>query len=118
MMMNQTMMKPKALTRQVIRNLLYLEKSTRPDIACAVHQCARLCAYPKTKHAEVVKRIGRYLLATKDKGLIMTSDKCGMECWVDSADASEWSNKTASTDPCTARSRLGFVIRYAGCHMH
>ena len=26
--------------RQVIGKLLYLEKSTRPDIACAVHQCA------------------------------------------------------------------------------
>jgi hypothetical protein len=25
--------------RQVIGKLLYLEKSTRPDISCAVHQC-------------------------------------------------------------------------------
>ena len=57
--------------RQVIGKLLYLEKSTRPDIACAVHQCARFSANPKTKHAEAVKRIGRYLLATKDKGLII-----------------------------------------------
>ncbi len=55
--------------RQVIGKLLYLEKSTRPDIACAVHQCARLCANLKTKHVEAFKRIGRYLLATKDKGL-------------------------------------------------
>jgi hypothetical protein len=63
-------------------------------------------------------RIGRYLLATKDKGLIMNSDKSGMECWVDSAHASEWSNKTASNDLSTARSRMGFIIRYAGCPMH
>jgi hypothetical protein len=41
--------------RQVIGKLLYLEKSTRPDISCAVHQCARFCANPKTKHAEAVK---------------------------------------------------------------
>jgi hypothetical protein len=27
--------------RQVIGKMLYLEKSTRPDISCAVHQCAR-----------------------------------------------------------------------------
>ncbi len=33
--------------RQVIGKLLYLEKSTRPDISCAVHQCARHCANPK-----------------------------------------------------------------------
>ena len=104
--------------RQVIGKLLYLEKSTRPDIACAVHQCARFSANPKTKHAEAVKRIGRYLLATKDKGLIMKPDKSGLECWVDSAHASEWSNKTASNDPSTARSRMGYIIKYAGCPMH
>jgi hypothetical protein len=51
----------------------------------AVHQCARFSANPKTKHAEAVKRIGRYLLATKDKGLTMKPDKNGLECWVDSA---------------------------------
>jgi hypothetical protein len=104
--------------RQVIGKLLYLEKSTRPDISCAVHQCARFCANPKTKHAEAVKRIGRYLLATKDKGLIMTPTKEGMECWVDASHASEWSNKAAPDDPNTARSRMGYVITYAGCPMH
>jgi hypothetical protein len=57
--------------RQVIGKLLYLEKTTRPDIACAVHQCARFSAHPKNKHAEAVKRIGRYLLGTQDKGLIV-----------------------------------------------
>jgi hypothetical protein len=44
-----------------------LEKSTRPDISCAVHQCARHCANPKIQHTAAVKRIGRYLLGTKDK---------------------------------------------------
>ncbi len=42
----------------------------------------------------------------------------GMECWVDTAHASEWNNKTASNDPNTARSRMGYVITYAGCPMH
>jgi hypothetical protein len=81
--------------RQVIGKLLYLEKSIRPDISCAVHQCARFCANPKIKHAEAVKRIGRYLLATKDKGLIMSPTKGGIECWVDASHASEWSNKAS-----------------------
>jgi hypothetical protein len=104
--------------RKVIGKLIYLEKSNRSDIAYAVHQCARFCARPKTKHAEAVKRIGKFLLATKDKGLIMTPDKSGMECWVDSAHASELSNKTASNDPSTARSRMGYIIRYLGLPIH
>jgi hypothetical protein len=102
----------------VIEKLLYLEKSTRPDISCAVHQCARHCANPKIQHTAAVKRIGRYLVGTKDKGLILKPDHEGMECWVDVAHASEWNNKTASSDPNTARSRMGYVITYAGCPMH
>jgi hypothetical protein len=65
-----------------------------------------------------VKRIGRYLLATKDKGLIMSPTKGGMECWVDASHASEWSNKSSTDDPNTARSRMGYAITYAGCPMH
>jgi hypothetical protein len=98
---------------------LILEKSTRPDISCAVHQCAsRHCANPKIQHTAAVKRISRYLLGIKDKGLIMKPNQEGMECWVDAAHASEWNNETASSDPNTARSRMGYVITYAGCPMH
>jgi hypothetical protein len=71
--------------RHVIGKLLYLEKSTRTDISCAVHQCTRHCANPKVQHTAAVKRIGRYLLGTKDKGLIMRPNQEGMECWVDTA---------------------------------
>ncbi len=81
-------------------------------------QCARFCANPKTKHAEAVKQIERYLLATKDEGLIMKPDQSAMDCWVDAAHASEWSSKTASSDPNTARSRMGNIIKYAGFPMH
>jgi len=104
--------------RHVIGKLLYLEKPTRPDISCAVHQCARHCTNPKIQHTAAVNRIGRYLLGTKDKGLIMRPNQEGMECWVDTAHAFEWKNKTASNDPNTARSRMGYVITYAGCPMH
>jgi hypothetical protein len=104
--------------RQVIGKMLYLEKSTRPDISCAVHQCAWFSAKPKAKHAEAVKRIGRYLLGTKDKGLIMKPNQEGLEYWVDASHASEWSNKTTIDDSNTARSRMGYIITYAGCPMH
>jgi hypothetical protein len=89
-----------------------LEKSKRPDISCSFHQCTRHCERPKLQHIKAVKRLGRYLLAAQDKGLI------GMECWVDAAHASEWSSKPAGTDPRTARSRMGYVITYAGYPMH
>jgi len=87
----------------VIGKLLYLENTTRPDISCAVHQCARYCANPEVHHTITIKRIGRYLLGTKDKALIMRPNQEGMEFWVDAAHASEWNNKTASNDPNTAR---------------
>jgi Reverse transcriptase (RNA-dependent DNA polymerase) len=61
--------------RSVIGKLNYLEKSTRPDIAYAVHQCARFSANPKTKHTKAVKLIRRYLKYTRDKGIICTPSK-------------------------------------------
>ena len=36
--------------RRVIGKLNYLEKSSRPDIAYAVHQCACFCSEPKEEH--------------------------------------------------------------------
>jgi hypothetical protein len=75
--------------RQEIGKLIYLEKSTRPDIACAVHQCARYCTAPKVSHAQAVKRICRYLLGAKDKGLIFDPKEDSFDCWVDASLASE-----------------------------
>ena len=103
--------------RQVIGKLLYLEKSTRPDIACAVHQCARYCNAPKVLHAQAVKRICRYLLGTREKGLIFDPKEDSFDCWVDASHASEWSSSSAMNDPNTARSRMGYTICYAGCPM-
>jgi hypothetical protein len=74
----------------VIGNLNYLEKSTRPELAYAVHQCARFCSAPKCSHGEAVKRIGRYLLGTKDKGLILEPTKESFDCWVDASHAGKW----------------------------
>ena len=43
--------------------------NTRPNIAFAVHQCAKYCNNPKLLHEKAVKYIIRYLVKTKDKGL-------------------------------------------------
>jgi hypothetical protein len=54
--------------RSVIGKLNFLVQHTRPDITFAVHQCARFSSQPTALHELAVKRIGWYLLQTKDKG--------------------------------------------------
>ena len=52
----------------------YLTGSVRPDIAMAVHQCARFSINPMRSHEQAVMRIGRYLLSSKEKGMIYSPD--------------------------------------------
>ena len=63
---NGPAMTPDFHYRSVIGKLNFLEKSTRPDISISVHQCARFSENPKRSHTETVKRIGRYLLSSRD----------------------------------------------------
>ena len=101
--------------RSIIGKLNFLEKSTRPDISVSVHQCARFSEQPKRCHAEAVKRIRRYLLATRDKGLIIRPNEQRLfECWVDADFAGNWLKKDAHVDPMTSKSRSGCLIRFAG----
>ena len=101
--------------RSVIGKLNFLEKSTRPDISISVHQCARFSEHPMRSHAEAVKRIGHYLLATKDKGLLIHPNEQKLfECWVDADFSGNWRQKDTHNDPMTAKSRSGWVIRFAG----
>ncbi len=100
----------------VIGKLNYLAQSTRPDIAYAVHQCARFSANPKKEHGMAVTWLGRYLKGTRDKGLIMKPEG-GQDliCNVDADFAGNWDKDEALNDPDTARSRSGYVIKYANC---
>jgi hypothetical protein len=101
--------------RSVIGKLNYLEKSTRPDIAYAVHQCARFSADPKYEHGQAVKWLGRYLYATKDKGMILKpTDDATLELYVDSDWSGNWDPSIAATDSSTARSRHGFILNFCG----
>jgi hypothetical protein len=101
--------------RSVIGKLNFLEKSMRPELAYAVHQCARFCSNPKRSHGEAVKHIRRYLLSTNEQGLILKLKQCTFDCWVDASHAGEWKKETAADDIDTAKSRTGFVIMFAGC---
>jgi len=52
-----------------------LEESTRPDIAYAIHQCARFMSNPRESHKQALLRIGRYLMATTEAGIIFKPKK-------------------------------------------
>ena len=92
--------------------LTYLQGTTRPDIAMAVHQCARFSVKPMLSHERAIKRIGRYLMGTKDRGILFAPDQSkGLECFVDAEFAGGWSKEDAS-DPDNVLSRTGFVIFY------
>jgi hypothetical protein len=88
---------------------------TRPDLAFAVHQCARFCNDPKLSHEQALKYLTRYLYGTRTKGLILKPDLTkGFECFVDADWAGTW-HQDHTDDPSTAHSRTGYVISYAGC---
>ncbi|KAL7573659.1 hypothetical protein ACA910_008346 [Epithemia clementina (nom. ined.)] len=102
--------------RSVIGKLNFLEKSTRPDIFYALHQCARFSESPKESHAKAVKLIGRYLLGTRDKGILLQPDGSkSFECWADADFSGNWKKQTAHKDPMTSKSRSGWIITFAGC---
>ena len=61
--------------RSVQDMLNYLAGSTRPDIAFSTHYCARFYNDPKLLHETAMKRIGRYLLGTSGKGIILLPRK-------------------------------------------
>ena len=101
--------------RQVIGMLNYLQGSTGPYISMATHQCARFSNDPRALHERGVRHIGKYLLATKERGLVFKPDSTkGIECFVDADFAGGWSKADAS-NPENVMSRTGYVIFYAGC---
>ena len=68
----------------VIGMLMFLSTNSRPDIAYAVHQCARFTHCPRESHAKGVKRILRYLKGTKTGGMkLEPSGKLNVDCYVD-----------------------------------
>ena len=101
--------------RSVIGMMMFLASSTRPDILFAVHQCAKFNSCPKRVHEEAVKRIGRYLKRTMDKGTILTPNGTHkLDCYVD-ADFAGCFDHEISDDRSSVLSRTGYSITYSGC---
>ena len=103
--------------RSVLGMLHYLTGNTRPDLAFAVSQCARFQQAPRQSHAAALKRIGRYLLHTVDKGMIIKKiplgDQLTLDLAVDADFAGLW-NPQEADDASNCRSRTGFVIMLGG----
>ena len=101
--------------RSVIGQMNYLAGTTRPDILFAVHQCAKYSIDPKQSHEEAVKRIGRYLKKTRDKGLVFTPDGSNkLECYADADFAGAWCKEDAD-EVGSVLSRTGYLIKFANC---
>ena len=100
----------------VVGMLLYLSGHTRPDITFAVNCCARYMFCPKHSHELALKRIGRYLKQTPDRGMVMdpSSDVCKIDAYPD-ADFAGMFGHEDHTDPACAKSRTGFIITFADC---
>ena len=96
----------------------FLALNTRPDIAYAVHQCAKYSSCPKQSHGGAIKRIGRYLRKTSTKGLILRPDGSHqLNAYVDADFAGNW-NHNYSHLRSSQLSRAGCVITYSGCPIH
>ena len=94
--------------------LMYLANNSRPDIAFAVHQCARFTHAPRHSHAMGIKRILRYLNGTKDKGMTITPSKeHRVDCYVD-ADFAGLFGIEHDQDPICVKSRTGYLITFMG----
>jgi len=69
-------------------------------------------------HFQAVKQIGRYLLGTRDKGMVLhPTNENHLSTYIDSNFAGSWSKETShlwhSALSCTR-----FVITYSSCPIH
>jgi hypothetical protein len=102
----------------VIRKLNYLAQMTRPDISMAVHNCARFTTSPTYLHEQAVKRIGRYLAATRTHGLFHQPTLAAtLDMYVDADFAGTWHKEFSHLQDCVM-SRTRFVILYSGCPVY
>ena len=104
---NDAPVQPELRTRfqTVIGSLLYLMIGTRPDIAYAVTQLARMSANPSQEHLDRALYICRYLVGTRDYSLLYngTTGKGIIACT-----DSDWAQ-----DVNTAHSQTGFYLKMA-----
>ena len=101
--------------RSVVRMMMFVVTLTRPDIAFAVHQCAKFNSNPRKCHEETMEQIGRYLRRTHDKGLILKpNDSQQLNCYVYADFAGAYCHQTLHL-ASSVLSRTGYVLTFSGC---
>ena len=98
----------------VVGMMMYLSTNSRPDIAYAVHQCARFTHCPRRSHELGLKRIARYSKGTMDKWMIINPTKdLALDLYADADFAGLWASEDVK-DPVSVKSRTGYVITLGG----
>jgi len=73
---------------------VYLQGYTRPVFSFSVSQCGRYIHRHANMHITALKRIGRYLLKTSEKGIILKpSSELTVDCYVDADFAGLWNRE-------------------------
>ena len=100
----------------VIGMLQYLQGHSRPDITCAVSQCAQYTHNPKCSHEIALEQVGQYLKQTQDGGLVLkpTHNALHVDCFVNTDFAGLWPYEDKQDLSCV-KSHTGFAICIANC---
>jgi len=94
----------------ILGMLQYLQGHTRPDISFAVSQCSRYIHFHTNMHITALKRIGRYVLKTSEKGIILNpSSKLTVDCYVDADFAGLWHREAEQVMSCALANVQYFV---------
>jgi hypothetical protein len=99
----------------IVGKLNFQEKGTRPDIAYATHQCARFSEETRASHEDAGVWLCKYLLATKDDGIIYLRSQTGavaIEVYADAGFCGSWNKATAPQGISTSKSPTGYSISY------
>jgi hypothetical protein len=92
--------------RTVVGKLNFLKIGSRPEIAYSVHQCAKFNVSPTESHADAVIHICRYLMLTREQGIIIDpNDGKSFEVYADADFCENWNRATTMNDVSTAKSR-------------
>jgi hypothetical protein len=99
----------------IVGMLLYLLGHTRPDLAYSVSQVAGFMFNPKHLHEIALKRIGCYLIDSKEKGMIIKPmNTINIDAYPDVDFAGLYGHED-NNDPICVHSCTSYVITVAGC---